>query len=252
MPIQALPKARQLIKAYKITIANLKTIKNKFLLPICQKHCVQMKITILLFSLFFMQFVSAQVGIGTTSPENGYELEVNGSLLVQTEFKVQAFPTDAIQPSDQFVFRRLTSTPADGEVVVMDMTTLDRAPINVINYHFTNVYQDNLESVDLQYDADRYVVGLSNVRYVGETITKIGTDEGTYTGIGYFISRTYVEDGTWHLEIRNRELNAASNSNIEYYVTLIIYDKKYFKILNPISVNFNGATTGASTIPSGL
>ena len=209
-----------------------------------------MKHTILIFSLFFVKFVSAQVGIGTVSPEAGYELEIDGSLLVQSEFKVEAFPTDAIQASDQFVFRRLSSTPANGEVVIMDMNTLDRAPINVINYHFTDVFQDNLESVDLLYDADRYVVGLSNVRYVGGTITKTNTVNGDYTGIGYYISRTYVEDGTWHLEIRNRTLNAASS--VTYYVTLIIYDKKYFKVLDPISVNFNGDTIGSASIPTGL
>jgi len=212
-----------------------------------------MKNTILVFSLLFVQFGFAQVGIGTTSPTAGFELEVDGSLLVQSEFKVESFPIDAIQDSDKFVFRRLSSSPANGEVVIMDMTGLDRAPVNVINYVFNNVYRDNLESVDLQFDADSFVVGISNVRYVGGVIEKGTSSNGSYTDIGQFISRTFVDDvtNTWHLEIRNRTRDAAQN-DITYYVTLIVYDKKYFKILDPISVNFQGETIDSAPIPNGL
>lgn len=213
-----------------------------------------MKNTILILSLLFVQFALAQVGVGTTTPTSGYELDVAGSLIVQEEFKVGAFPKDAIQPTDKFLFRRLSSSPANGEVVVLDMTELDRAPINVINYYFTDVYRDNIASVDLQFDADEFVVGLSNVRYVGDVITKGNSVNGSYSDIGHFISRTFIDNGTntWHLEIGNISRDAATSSNITYYVTLIIYDKKYFKILDPISVDFGGATIDSAAIPSGL
>lgn len=209
-----------------------------------------MKNVLLILSLLTASFGFAQVGIGTITPTPGYELDVAGDVLIQSEFKVDAFPDAALQDDNKFILRRLNSVP-EGEVVTMDMGTRTIAPVNVINYTFTNVFRDNLESVDLQFDADRYVVGLANVRYEGDPIQKgqIGT---AYTNIGNFLSRTFEENGTWHLEIRNRALDALETSDITYHVTIIVYDKKFFKILPSISVNFNGATTGSSPIPAGL
>lgn len=192
----------------------------------------------------------AQVGIGTTNPTLGYWLDVDGDLLIQSDFKVNAFLAEGIQSDKQFILRRINSIPA-GEVVKMDMSSLDIAPINVVNYYFKNVNSDNLRSVNLQYDESKFVVGLSNVRYVGDPIQK-GISGNNYLLIGNFVFRTFVENNKWHLEIRNQTRDALASSNIEYYVTLIVYDKKYFKVLPSISTNFQGNTSGSATIPTGL
>lgn len=192
----------------------------------------------------------AQVGIGTTSPTPGYDLDVDGDLLIQTDFKVNAFPTDVIQSDEQFILRRINSVP-EGEVVKMDMSVLNIAPINVINYAFTNVNLDNLSSVNLQFKADRFVVGLANVRYTGDPILK-GISGSNYLFIGNFVFRTFVDNNTWHLEIQNRTRDAAANTNIQYYVTIIVYEKRFFKVLPPITKDFNGATIETVRIPSGL
>ena len=210
-----------------------------------------MKNTIVFPFLIFVQIGFAQVGIGTTTPTLGYELDVEGSLLVQEEFRTNSLPNEAVEAEDKFILRQLDSDPP-GEMIKMDLDAMTIAPINVVNYTFTSFPQDNLTDVNLQFDADKYVVGISNVRYVGGFIQKAQIPGSSdYTNIGNFVWRTYVDGGTWHLEIRNRALNASSN-DITYHATLIIYDKKYFQELPSKSVNMEGANTGSTAIPEGL
>ena len=207
-----------------------------------------MKIYTLLF-LFFTQLCISQVGIGVTNPTPGFALEVDGSLLVQKEFKVDALPIGTT-PSTNFEFLlRLQNSNPVGEVTKLNLTALPVGPINIANYTFTRLSLDNVTEVNLQFDASKYVVGLSNVRYVGIPILKGGDG---YVDIGNFVSRTYIKGDTWHLEMRNRTKDAASNNAITYHVTLIVYDRKYFKELEPISINFGGGTTATATKPSGL
>ena len=64
------------------------------------------------------------------------------------------------------------STPRRGNCNLR-FNAIDIAPINVINYHFTNLSLDNLTDADLQFDANKYVVSISNFRYVGDAIKKV-------------------------------------------------------------------------------
>jgi len=131
----------------------------------------------------------------------------------------------------------------------LDVGFLNVAPINVVDYSFTNIQLDNIRDVDLQYDPNKYIVGVANFRYVGDAIKKIPGGD-TYS-IGHFVVRTFTSGGTWHLEIRNVDLDLDLNDSIDYYITLIIYDKSYFRHLSPITTNLGGSNTGsASSIPN--
>lgn len=203
-------------------------------------------LTLLLF-LSCTTFGFSQVGIGTTSPTPGYALDVNGSLLVQDEFKVNNFPDGTLQSNNYKFLVRLPNSVPPGEVAKLDLTQIPVAPVNIADYKFTNLQRDNVTNVDLQFDASKYIVGVANFRYEGQSIPK-----GANGAIGDFVYRVFVEGGTWHIEMRNRTLDAAANNTITYSVSLIIYDRKYFKTLAPISVNLNGSNTGAAAAPTEL
>jgi hypothetical protein len=204
------------------------------------------KITFLL--LFIINYSFAQVGIGTIDPQA--ELDINGSLLVQQEFVTGSLPTVKITDENFKLLTRLTNSSPVGEIRVLNVDSLTVAPINVVNYKFDNIYLDNLTDVDLQYDANKYIVGVANFRYVGDAISK--TPSGSTTSIGAFVIRSFIQNETWHLEIRNRFLDLTnSTQGIKYYVTLIIYDKSYFRNLPIITTNLNGSNTGvASSVPN--
>ncbi len=204
------------------------------------------KITFLLF--FILNIGFAQVGIGTQNPQA--ELDINGSLLVQQEFMTG--PLNTVRATDENfkLLTRLTNSSPVGEITVLNVDSLTVAPINVVNYKFDNIHLDNLTDVDLQFDANKYIVGVANFRYVGDAVQK--AINSSSTSIGAFVVRAFIQNGTWHLEIRNRFLdNVNGSEGIQYFVTFIIYDKSYYRNLPVITTNLNGSHIGeASSIPN--
>jgi len=146
------------------------------------------------------------------------------------------------------MYSRVAQRVGSGEITTLDVDFLNVAPINIVDYSFTNLQLDNLRDVDLQYDSNKYIVGIANFRHVGDAIKKIPAGD-TYS-IGHFVVRTFVSGGTWHLEIRNVDLDLDAGDSIDYYITLIVYDKSYFRHLPPIITDLGGSNTGtASSIP---
>ena len=203
------------------------------------------KIYSLLFVITCLPAFS-QVGIGTTQPEA--DLHVVGSTLVQEGFSMTNIATVPTSEEDFMLITRATNSLPVGEVKVLDVSNLNVAPVNVINYSFTNIDQDNLDDVDLQYDTTKYVVGLADFRYVGDAIQK--TPVGTTYSIGHFVVKVFESGGTWHLQIKNEELDLGLLGSVDYHVTLVVYDKSYFRNLAPITTDLGGSNTGnASSIP---
>ena len=191
----------------------------------------------------------SQVGIGTLDPQAA--LDIHGSLLVQEELNLGMLPTVTNTDEDFKLLTRLTNSTPLGEITVLDVDNLSVAPINVVNYKFTNLRRDNLTNVNLNFNANKYIVGVANFRYEGGAIPK--TTSNGVTSIGAFVVRAFIEGGKWRLEIRNRFLDLPLNSGdpITYSVTLIIYDKSYFRNLPVIITNLGGSNTGtASSVPN--
>lgn len=203
------------------------------------------KTTLILFTLLTF-YTSAQVGIGTITPET--DLHIAGEMLVQESFTIKPLPVVTMADEDFKLVTRLTNSNPVGEIAILNVDSLTVAPINVIDYSFTNINRDNLREVNLQYNAEKYIVGVANFRYVGDAIEKQdGTGGKT---IGTFVLRTYINNNQWHLEIRNRNLNLDESKSVEYFVTLIVYDKSYYRNLPPIITNLGGSNSGtASAIP---
>lgn len=203
------------------------------------------KATLILFSLTFSMALG-QVGIGTSTPEA--DLHIAGTTLVQNEFIINNL--NIVSPTDED-FKLLTllkTSSPPGRIAVLDVDALDVAPVNSINYTFTNVDKDNLDDVDLQYDVNKYVVGVANFRHVGDAIEKV--PGGDNYSIGHFVVRTFKSGGTWHLEISNKELDLDILNSLQYHVTLLVYHKKYFRDLPTITSSLGGSNTGvASSIP---
>ncbi len=196
--------------------------------------------------LLYSGLVMSQVGIGTTNPQA--DLHVAGDVLIQTDLTfnnlTKVTPTD----EDFKLVTRTTSSLPVGEIKVLDVDALSVAPVNTVDLHFTNVSSDNLTDVDLQYDTSKYIVSVANFRYVGDAIKKVPL--GSTNSIGNFVVNVFESGGTWHLEIRNRILDLDPGDSLEYYVTLIIYDKSFYRNLTPIVTDLGGSNTGsASSIP---
>lgn len=201
-----------------------------------------------LYIVFFICTAThAQIGIGTTSPEA--ELHVVGDMLVQNEFTIGTLPTVSPVEEDFKLVTRVTNTGAiDGEITKLNVDSLSVAPVNTIDYHIRTISLDNVTDLDLQYDESKYVIAVSNFRYVGDPIEKTPITDGF--SIGHFVVHTFANNGTWHLEIRNRGLDLKPDDTVEYYITLVVYDKSFYRQLPTITTDLGGNNSGtASSIP---
>lgn len=185
----------------------------------------------------------AQVGIGTSTPSA--DLHIAGDALVQDGFVTGNLNT--VSPTDENfkLISRVTNSDPVGRITVLDPYSLNFAPINTVNYHFVNVHNDDITDLDLGYDDTNFVVGVANFRHVGDAIKKV--PGGDNFSIGHFVVRTFKSGGTWHLEISNNELDLDAGDSIEYYITLIVYRKAYFRELPTITTNLGGSNTGSAS-----
>lgn len=203
----------------------------------------------LFYILLFCPFLSvAQVGIGTDEPEA--DLDIEGSLLIQGNTKIKSINSIGSTEEGYKYLMRLPETTPGGEIRHLEVENLSVAPVNVINYTFTNLNLDNLTDVNLQYNSNEYIVAIANFQYDGYPIQK-GNLGGNTRSIGNFVTRTFINNNTWHLEIRNRSLNLSSGQSLTYRITLIVYDRSFFRQLPTVTTNMGGQNSGsASSAPN--
>lgn len=203
----------------------------------------------LFYILLFCPFLSvAQVGIGTDEPEA--DLDIEGSLLIQGNTKIKSINSIGSTEEGYKYLMRLPETTPGGEIRYLEVENLSVAPVNVINYTFTNLNLDNLTDVNLQYNSNEYIVAIANFQYDGYPIQKVNLG-GNTRSIGNFVTRTFINNNTWHLEIRNRSLNLSSGQSLTYRITLIVYDRSFFRQLPTVTTNMGGQNSGsASSAPN--
>ena len=206
------------------------------------------KISYLIFFYLYTNLCLAQVGIGTTSPQA--DLHVAGSTVIQDDFSTGSIPNVTNTDEDfKLLTRRTNSTPVTGEITRLNVDELTVAPINVIKYNFYDLNFDNLVDVNLSFETSKYIIGIADFRYIGAPVKKITLDGDD--SIGAFVVRTFESGGTWHLEIRNKNLNTVNSTNaVSYEFTLIVYDTSFYRKLPVITSNLSGSNKGsASSIP---
>lgn len=190
--------------------------------------------------------IQAQVGIGTDNPQS--DLHIAGAMLVQDTFQTGSITATTSLDEDFKLIARATNSTPPGELKVLDVDALDVAPVNIIDYTFNNIALDNITDLDLQYDESKYIVGVANFRYEGDAVKKV--IGGATKSIGNFVVQTFTSGGTWHLEIRNRSLDLNVGDSVTYHATLVIYNKAFYRNLDPIATDLGGSNTGtASSVP---
>lgn len=212
-----------------------------------------MKKNILLIFLLFSALSTAQVGIGTQSPVE--KLEVNGSVAVGQSVTID--PTTYVNNSAGFTILGTdpSSTTVSGKVLSVETLY---TPLIVQPYSISNIYQDDLNDVNLNIPTDKYFVTIANFEAIPSSgnngIYSPLANPDTNSNRGHFTIRVFQSGQNWHVNIGYPTLNTQNTTDrYTYNFDIIIYSKRFFKDLGTINVDFNGSNNASATAaPSGI
>ena len=201
-----------------------------------------LKTYLLITTLITFQTLFSQVGIGTTNPTE--MLDIKGDLLITDKIKINSLPS--ISPNDEGfkLLVRQNNSNIVGLIKKLTPNDLDVVPMRMQNYKITNIKRDDVKNIDLQLDANKYIVSISNFKWIGKGLQKKANFKKSS---GLFEYRVFQENNTWHLVIRNKYLDTKPSDKIEYEISLIIYQKRFFKHLPKITETMNGNQTATAT-----
>ena len=212
-----------------------------------------------IFWVFFISCLSlnAQVGIGVSNPTNALEVD-GGDVYVTDKFYINDLPPydgNTYGP-DKF---RIVATDSESQAHGSELDgrfmefvgNQEIMPIILQPYSISNLNADNLTDLNLNISTSKYVIALSNFEAV-----PVGGALGIYrksvSGSDYvydnFVTRTFENGGTWHVEIRARDANP-QNGSYQYNFDIVLFPKRFFRNLGNINYNLGGVNTGAAVAP---
>lgn len=195
---------------------------------------------------------SQNVGIGTDNPTEA--LEVAGSMGIATE----TYTVNNLYSNNTSGFSVISRDPKsniiDGRLY--NQETL-YAPLVIQPYSVENIYQDDLNDLNLQIPTDKYFVAITNFQAIPSTINPNEPNNGIYTTTsnkGHFEISVFESGNTWHAKVGYPTLNTRYASNrYTYKFDIVLFSKRFYKNLGEIKYNLNGLNSGvAPQAPSGI
>lgn len=195
---------------------------------------------------------SQNVGIGTANPKES--LEVIGSVGIATE----TYTADNTYSNNTAGFSVVSRDPQSSIIngQLYKQETL-YAPIVIQPYSVENIYQDDLNDLNLQIPTDKYFVAITNFQAIPSTSNAAEPNNGlfaTNNNKGHFEIKVTSEGGMWHAKIGYPTLNTRYTSNrYTYKFDIVLFSKRFYKDLGEIKFNLGGSNTGqASSTPPGI
>lgn len=212
-----------------------------------------MKKNILFLALSFSLPVSAQIGIGITTPVE--KLEVSGSTVVGQSVTID--PVDYVNNAAGFTILGTDpqSAVVNGKVLAVENLF---TPLTVQPYSITGIYSDDLTDLNLNIPTDKYFITIANFEAIPSSgnngIYSPLADPEPDTNRGHFTLRVFESGPNWHVNIAYPTLNTQNTTDrYTYNFDIIIYSKRFYKDLGTISVDFGGSNAGsAAAAPNGI
>jgi len=198
---------------------------------------------IFILVLLYSQMGFGQVGIGTSNPTE--QLDVVGDVLLTGTLETNTIPAIGNSEVDFKFLARVTNSSPVGLIKQLNTDNIYITPIRRQKYKFTNLSGDDIVAVDLNLAVDNYIIILTDFKWLGPGLEKAGNNNDKFRD--FTIKFTETASGTWQLTLRNLFNNPFSGSTpIEYEVTLVIYQKAFFKDMGKVSEDNGNSYTGSA------
>lgn len=213
------------------------------------------KIQLLLFiSAYALSAQSGNVGINTDTPEQ--KLHVNGSMKAKDlilDLNSSASQIPELSPGENYSFL-LKSTSAN-RITTYNVqstggspTNTFPAPFGIIQYNITtdNADKDWVNAYNTKISASKYVLIVNSFNFNLPVVMNSTTVESRRLGPVAQVY-TYEQGGTWWIKADYNGFAPPSSTTTPglWNVSLMIFDKTFARNI-PVTVNLNGATTGAA------
>ena len=218
------------------------------------------KLYIILYVLFCVQFLNAQVGINTLTPSA--DLDVVGDVLIEGSLFLE-------NPGTNLVIRgsKLLVLTTANSVKQYDINISKYGPINYAQFEFNNLSKDGLQDYDTKISTAEYIVSIQGYYFLeagtGDTNIMVHSLIDNENIEGYQIyAYPNTTTNTWFLRafVNSSEFMTPGPGNgqmiptsIDMYLNVIIYRKGFIaKEQNSILVDMVNSETKIVTPPTGF
>ena len=210
--------------------------------------------------LFSVSFLSAQVGINTTTPTAA--LDVAGNVLVEGSLFLE-------NPGDNTEIRgsKLLILSTDASIKQYDIDISKYGPINYVQFAFENLSKDGLLDYDTKISTSKYLVSIQGYYFLvaGNGSTNLQThslvDDDNIEGFQIYAYQN-TSTSTWFLRafVNNSEFHTYSGGGyemeatpVDMFLNLIIYRRGFIsKEQNAITVDMGNSETITAPLPTGF
>lgn len=200
------------------------------------------KVFLWIFFICSFQFLSAQVGIGTSNPRKA--LEVAGDMKVSQTMNVLNFNDLTDSGTSNFLLQE-----SNNSIKSIDVSNPSGAALGYIQeYIIINPNLDWVKDFDTGINATDFVLIVISAVYNSDLQLSSGPDRAENFSIPYTAS--FVSGGTWHMIADYPMAANSNNSDVgTWIITTLIFSDDLNKQFGIINIPMADGTTGSASSP---
>jgi hypothetical protein len=200
------------------------------------------RILLLIFFSNSFQFLSAQVGIGTSNPRMA--LEIAGDMIVSQTMDVMNYDDLTDSGTSTFLLQEWNNS-----IKSIDVSNPSGAALGYIQeYIIVNPNLDWVKDFDTGIDATDFVLVVISAVYNSDLQLSSGPGRAENSSIPYTAS--FVSGGTWHMIADYPMAANSNNSDVgTWIITTLIFSNDLNKQFGIINIPMADGTTGSAILP---
>lgn len=215
-----------------------------------------MKNILLLLFISFSISIFGQVGIGTTTPNPNFALDVKGNVKLSKELTLENTGGFSTINNQKFL-----AIKKDGTIAKYDISKSKYGPINYTEFIFNDLNYKGLKDFNTKIPTGKYILSVQGYSFkesVGAPFYErvyFNRNSGPDVVNG-LVARAYKKKGTWWLQFYVNDSNFyyhyTGKVNVNLRLSVVIYRENLLTDSgNTITIDMNNTYTATATKPIG-